>query len=68
MKKKIVILGAGFAGLAAALDLLKKGYDVSIIDKESYVGGLCTTFQNKGFYFDVGDIDYILNLNKYSIF
>lgn len=54
MKKKIVILGAGFAGLAAALDLLKKGYDVSIIDKESYVGGLCTTFQNKGFYFDVG--------------
>lgn len=54
MEKKIIILGAGFAGLAAALDLLKKGYEVSIIDKERYVGGLCTTFQNNGFYFDVG--------------
>ncbi len=38
MKKKVVIIGAGFAGLSALLGLLKKKelFDIKLIDKEDY--------------------------------
>lgn len=38
--KKVAVIGSGPAGLAAANNLNKKGYDVTIFEKLEYVGGL----------------------------
>jgi Flavin containing amine oxidoreductase len=37
--EKVVIVGAGIAGMTAALYLLKAGFDVTIIEKSNHVGG-----------------------------
>lgn len=37
--KKIAVVGGGISGLTAAVDLDKKGYDVTIYEKESKLGG-----------------------------
>ncbi len=54
MKKKIVIIGAGFAGLSAASFLAKDGYEVSIIEKNESAGGRARKFSAEGFTFDMG--------------
>ncbi|MGN6726401.1 MAG: phytoene desaturase family protein [Tepidisphaeraceae bacterium] len=36
---KAIVIGAGFGGIAAALRLRRKGYDVTIIDKQDKLGG-----------------------------
>ncbi|MDD5236049.1 MAG: FAD-dependent oxidoreductase [Candidatus Omnitrophica bacterium] len=51
-KKRIVILGAGLAGLSAAWHLEKKGLDYKVFEKEDEVGGLCRSSRIKGFTFD----------------
>lgn len=38
--EKIAIIGSGPAGIAAAADLARKGYGVTIFEKESEIGGL----------------------------
>ena len=50
--KRVVILGAGLAGLSAAWHLKKNGIDSFIFEKESEVGGLCRTREINGFSFD----------------
>ena len=54
MKKKITIIGAGTAGLASAIRLQTKGYQVTIYEKNPQVGGRMYSFKEKGFQFDVG--------------
>jgi protoporphyrinogen/coproporphyrinogen III oxidase len=54
MKNKIVILGAGISGLATAYLLKQKGYDVTVLEKKSEVGGSIETFRENGFLFDRG--------------
>ena len=51
-KKRILILGAGLAGLSAAWHLQKKGIDCQIFERESEIGGLCRSKKIKGFTFD----------------
>jgi len=36
---KILVIGGGVSGMAAALDAAKTGYDVTIIEKEAVLGG-----------------------------
>ena len=50
--KRIIILGAGLAGLSAAWHLQKRGIDCQIFEKESEVGGLCRSKTIDGFTFD----------------
>ena len=38
--KKIAIIGAGPSGIACAVDLRKLGYDVTIYERENYLGGI----------------------------
>ena len=38
-KKRIVILGAGLAGLASAYNLMKRGYDVKVLEAQDRPGG-----------------------------
>ncbi len=41
--KKVLVLGGGISGCMIAYLLVKKGYCVKIIEKESEMGGLCQT-------------------------
>lgn len=43
MNNHYYILGAGITGLVTAYELLKKGCDVTILEKDSQVGGLAKT-------------------------
>ncbi len=56
--KHIIIAGAGMGGLAAAINLKQKGYDVTIIEASSKLGGLARTEVINGHHFDAGP--YIL--------
>lgn len=51
---KIVIVGAGMAGLTAGTYLIRENYKVTIVDKNDRIGGLVSTFENDGFFFDSG--------------
>ena len=53
-KKKVVVIGGGFAGLSAACYLAKEGHDVTIIEKNDSLGGRCRSFEAEGFVFDMG--------------
>lgn len=53
MKKKVVILGAGLAGLSCGYFLKKKGIAARIFEKENHVGGLCVSHKVGDFTFDV---------------
>ena len=65
-KKKIVILGAGLAGLSAAWHLQKKAIECFIFEKEPSVGGLCRSKRIKGFIFDYDG--HLLHFrNKYTL-
>jgi len=51
----VAIIGAGPAGLTAAYQLTKKGYSVTVIEKDDqYVGGISRTVEHEGFRFDIG--------------
>ena len=54
MKKKVLIVGSGLGGLATALRLAKKGYDVEIIEKNEKAGGRLNQLKKDGFTFDTG--------------
>jgi len=56
MEKKpaVTIIGAGFAGMAAAALLAKDGCDVTVIEKNEMAGGRARTWQKDGFLFDMG--------------
>ncbi len=51
---RVVIVGAGPGGLAAALLLAKSGVKVTIVEKRSTPGGRTSTIEQDGFKFDVG--------------
>jgi UDP-galactopyranose mutase len=48
----VLIIGAGIAGIGAALRLKELKIPFIISEKESRSGGLCRTEEQKGFYFD----------------
>ena len=54
MPKKIIVIGTGFAGIAAATCLANKGYDVTVLEKNATPGGRCRKFEAQGFTFDMG--------------
>ena len=54
VKKKIAIIGSGFSGLSSACYLAKYGYDVTVFEKNSQVGGRARMFEAEGFKFDMG--------------
>lgn len=54
MKKKVIVIGAGFSGLAAAATLARNGYEVSVLEKNEGPGGRARLFKADGFTFDMG--------------
>jgi phytoene desaturase len=54
MTKSVLIAGAGLGGLATALRLAKKGFQVEIVEKNSQAGGRLNQIKKDGFTFDTG--------------
>ncbi|TDL99538.1 MAG: amine oxidase [Flavobacteriaceae bacterium] len=52
--KKVIVIGAGISGLAAAKKLKSKGFEVQILEASDKVGGRLRTDRSLGFAFDQG--------------
>ena len=52
--KKILVIGAGFGGIASALRMRARGYDVTLVDRLSSIGGRAQVFNRGGFKHDAG--------------
>jgi phytoene desaturase len=52
--KKIIVIGAGIAGLTAATHLAKAGLQVTVIEKNARPGGRCDRISYQGHLFDTG--------------
>ncbi|KEO73487.1 phytoene desaturase family protein [Anditalea andensis] len=51
---RVVVIGAGFAGISAATHLSQQGYQVILLEKNSTPGGRARKFEAEGFTFDMG--------------
>ncbi len=47
-RKKVIVVGAGWAGLGATYHLAKQGYDVTLLEAGSYPGGLVAGWRTSG--------------------
>ncbi|RCS27179.1 phytoene desaturase [Polaribacter sp. WD7] len=54
MTKNIHIIGSGFSALSASCYLAKAGYNVTVLEKNSTLGGRARQFKKEGFTFDLG--------------
>jgi phytoene desaturase len=54
MAKRIVVIGSGFGGLAAAVRLAARGHDVTILEQRDQPGGRGYVYRQDGFTFDGG--------------
>ncbi len=65
MTEKAIVIGSGFGGLASAIRLLKKGYEVTILEAMDQLGGRAAVFKQDGYTFDAGPTvvtaPYLLN-------
>ena len=59
MNKKVVVIGAGIGGLGTAGLFAKKGYDVTVLEKNENFGGRANIFEAEGFRFDMGPSWYL---------
>jgi phytoene desaturase len=53
-KSRIVVIGSGFAGLAAAIRLQTAGHQVVLFEKRDQPGGRAYVYRDQGFVFDAG--------------
>lgn len=60
MKQSVVVVGGGIGGLATAILLGKKGYDVTLVEKNDTLGGRANIFEASGFRFDMGPSWYLM--------
>lgn len=51
---KAIVIGAGISGLASAIRLAVKGYEVIVFESNAYVGGKLTEIKKDGYRFDAG--------------
>jgi phytoene dehydrogenase-like protein len=52
MPKRVLVIGAGIAGLSAASYLQRNGFETEIFEMHTQPGGLCTAWKRGGFTFD----------------
>jgi len=52
--KRVVVIGAGLGGMSAAIMLSRKGFHVTLLEKNQHVGGKLNQLRVDGFSFDLG--------------
>lgn len=52
--KKAIVIGSGIAGIASAIRLAAKGYQVEVFEANTYPGGKLSEIQKGGYRFDAG--------------
>ena len=50
----VAIIGGGLGGLAAAATLAARGHDVTVLEKNNWLGGKAAELKEDGFRFDMG--------------
>ncbi len=58
--KSAVIIGAGVAGITTSIYLARKGYSVSVYEKNSFPGGRCSSIRRDGHRFDLGATIFLM--------
>ena len=53
-RHKVAVIGAGPAGLTAALESTHQGFETVVFERSAHLGGLARTEEYKGNYFDIG--------------
>ncbi len=66
--RDVVVVGAGPGGLASAMLLAAAGANVTVVERESYVGGRTSTIHQDGFSFDRGPTFFLFPEILESIF
>ena len=52
MMRKVIVIGAGIAGLSAAIYAQRSGFDVTLCEQHYRAGGMCTGWKRKGYLFE----------------
>jgi len=63
MSKKVIIIGAGIAGITAGYYARKSGYDTVILEQHNIPGGICMSWSRKGYLFE-GSIHWLTGSRK----
>jgi len=66
--KRVAIVGAGLAGLAAALELQERGYEVEVFERTRLLGGRATSFEVGGREIDNGQHVYLHCCDRFIAF
>lgn len=53
-ESKVGVIGSGLGGLAAACTLAARGYQVTLLERNAWVGGKAAELRAEGFRFDMG--------------
>ena len=53
-RKRVVIIGAGIGGLAAAVELSARGFDVTLLERAQTPGGKMREVEAGGLHIDAG--------------
>jgi phytoene desaturase len=67
-QKKVIIIGSGVAGMAAATRLAVQGFDVTVLEKNDYPGGKLSFFEKDGYRFDAGPSLFTQPVNVEELF
>lgn len=57
---RVVVIGGGFGGMAAAARLAKLGHEVSLLERAPHLGGALTSVERDGFTWDAGPASTLL--------
>ncbi len=63
MKENVIVIGAGIGGLSCAALLAHGGYEVTVLEKNSYIGGACSSYEKQGYILDRSVHLFSLGLN-----
>jgi squalene-associated FAD-dependent desaturase len=65
---RVVVIGAGLAGLAASVSAVDAGADVVLIERRARLGGLVSSFRHGGLSFDNGQHVFLRCCTEYRAF
>lgn len=60
MTKDVCVVGGGIGGLAASCFLASSGFDVTLLEKNSSLGGRARAWRESGYLFDMGPSWYLM--------